>query len=108
MYNTEQREHYWNIDILRCTACIAVVGLHTIAREVSCYDMALYLFCCFAVPMFFMISGYLQCGRQADYRQAFKKIFHTLRLIVIWSGIVSMVEKWLFPDGAKFSWGGVF
>lgn len=44
-----------NIDLIKIAACIAVVGLHTFMP----HALALYYLCAFAVPVFFMVNGYL-------------------------------------------------
>ena len=42
----------YNIDLIRILACIAVVGLHTLPKDLSTTSAALYYFCGFAVPVF--------------------------------------------------------
>lgn len=46
-----------NIDLIRVLACAAVVGLHTIPKDLSVSTASLYYLCGFAVPFFFMTSG---------------------------------------------------
>lgn len=41
-----------NLDLLRIIACIAVVGLHTLQKDLSLFNCTLYYMCGFAVPAF--------------------------------------------------------
>ena len=47
-----------SIDLIRVIACVAVVGLHTFPKDLSLVTASLYYLCGFAVPFFFMSSGY--------------------------------------------------
>ncbi len=48
-----------NLDLLRFLACVAVVGLHISIKDLSAVNAVLYYLCGFAVPLFFMASGYM-------------------------------------------------
>ena len=52
------RQRNTNIDLVRIVACIAVVGLHTFPREQSVGTLLAYYLCGFAIPFFFMSSGF--------------------------------------------------
>lgn len=54
-----------NLDLVRILACVAVVGLHTVRLNGSFFYVALYNICGFAVPAFFMASGYMLLNRDA-------------------------------------------
>ena len=48
-----------NLDMVKIIACISVIGLHTSQKDISAFNAALYYLCGFAVPVFFMSSGYI-------------------------------------------------
>ena len=60
----KQKKRNDNIDLIKILACIAVVGLHTLRREVSVLNSFLYYLCGFAVPAFMMASGYFLLNRE--------------------------------------------
>lgn len=81
-----------NLDLLKIVACIAVVGLHTIQKE-SIVGSTIYYLCGFAIPVFFMASGYmLVCKSQATLKYVFRKIIAILRVVVLWNIILFVVE----------------
>lgn len=82
-----------NVDILRIMACAAVVGLHTVNKDASVANGFLYYLCGFAVPMFFMMSGYLLLNRSGGYSYKYvgHKILSICRLVVLWN-----VIYWLY------------
>lgn len=41
-----------NLDLLRIMGCMAVVGLHTLQKDLSIINSTLYYICGFAVPAF--------------------------------------------------------
>lgn len=51
------RQRNENIDLIRAMACLAVVGLHSFAKDEDISSWFYYL-CGFAVPFFFMASGF--------------------------------------------------
>ena len=75
-------ERNLNIDLAKCIACIGVVGLHGIGMA----NYTLYYLCSFAVPMFFMINGYLMFQKESvGFKYAGKKILSYLKLILCWN-----------------------
>lgn len=60
----EKGKRNTNLDAMRVLACMAVVGLHTISNSRSAVEMCFYLACGFAVPVFFMASGYTLLARE--------------------------------------------
>ena len=74
-----------NLDLVRILACVAVVGIHSVrVRDELFYNLAYYI-CCFAVPAFFMASGYTLLNRDC-VRPGYvvRKIVDLLRLAVCW------------------------
>ena len=51
------RQRNENIDLIRAMACLAVVGLHSFAKDEDISSWFYYV-CGFAVPFFFMASGF--------------------------------------------------
>lgn len=74
-------ERDYNIDFIKCIACIMVIGLHTIySSTMPVYNILWYL-CGLSVPLFFMVTGYLIIGSsKINYLYIQKKIFHILKL----------------------------
>ena len=67
-------ERNTNLDLMRILACIAVVGLHTLQKDLSVFNSSLYYMCGFAVPVFFMASGYILLNREYVYSIASKNV----------------------------------
>lgn len=85
-----------SIDIIKIVAMSLVICLHTTGlfrthAEWSLSDV-LYNSGVVAIPLFFMVSGYLLIGRtDVSYRYSFKKIFQIIRLVSILVGLL-----WLY------------
>lgn len=85
-----------SIDLIKIVAMSLVVCLHTV-RMVANPDypeisQVLYNCGVIAIPLFFMVSGYLLIGRQGVlYKYSFKKIFSILKFIFIFDLIT-----WVF------------
>lgn len=96
-----------NIDLLKIISCVSVIGLHSIPRTINNFNMALYLLCSFAVPVFYMTFGYQMSFRKnLSFKYCFGKILNLLGIIIIWNFVVSYIGVYLFPTGAPFSLGG--
>ena len=52
-----------NIDLIKLYACICVVALHTISKDLSSITTVIYYLSGVAVPLFFMSSGYFLLNR---------------------------------------------
>ena len=75
-----------NLDILKIMASIAVIGLHTVMQELSIFNSTLYYLCGFAVPIFFMVNGYLLLPRkEISAKYVFRKICTILKVVVLWN-----------------------
>lgn len=76
-----------NLDLIKCIACIAVVGLHAVGMT----NYTIYYFCDFGVPLFFMVNGYLLLSRdKADYSYAFRKILHIIKVVFLWNLLIAI------------------
>lgn len=79
-----------NIDLIKVIAMIFVMGLHSRCYfcEYPTHDFGYYLIhlvCGLAIPLFFMVSGYLLLGRDGntDYSYSFKKIYGIVKFVLI-------------------------
>ena len=78
---------------MRVLACMAVVGLHTISNKRSAVEMCFYLVCGFAVPVFFMASGYTLLSRErVGYGYVARKAGQLLGLAVGWHVLFWLLE----------------
>ena len=55
--NFDRQARDYNIDLFRILACIAVVGLHTLPKDLSAITAAFYFFLGVGVAVLFMSSG---------------------------------------------------
>ena len=82
-----------NIDIIRVISCVAVVGLHTFPKDLSIVTASLYYLSGFAVPFFFMSSGYFLLNRgELNYKYAGRKCVGIIRIIFFWNCILYAVK----------------
>lgn len=94
-----------NLDLLRIMACIAVVGLHTLHKDLSLINSSLYYLCGFAVPVFFMASGYTLLNRETvKFSYSIRKINSIIKLILIWDLIFGVVEIFFSYVNHNFNW----
>jgi surface polysaccharide O-acyltransferase-like enzyme len=86
------------LDYLKIIACFAVVVLHVTGMAPvpgSGYSLqdTLYYLAGFAVPVFFMVNGYLLLSKaELGYRYIFKKILTILAVVFSWNVII-FLEK---------------
>lgn len=74
-----------NMNMLKITACIAVVGLHTLQKDISLFNSVLYYLCGFAVPSFFMVGGYFLMNKTSvSMRYSLQKVLCILRIVILW------------------------
>lgn len=78
------------VDMLRVFSCCAVVGLHTFSRGVTPLASIMYYACGFAVPLFFMTSGFFLLNRGGvTYSYALRKIGRMITVICLWVAIAT-------------------
>jgi surface polysaccharide O-acyltransferase-like enzyme len=64
---------------------MAVVGLHTLKKDLSFVNLILYDTCGFAVPVFFASSGYILLNRDNNsITYSLKKILLILKAVIFW------------------------
>lgn len=86
--NEKKGRENW-IDLCKIISTLLVIFLHTInigiATNKKNFALLFYNIGVFAVPLFFMVNGYLQLGRIKNYKYAFKKIINILFVCFIWN-----------------------
>lgn len=83
----------YNLDLMKILACIAVVGLHTLQKDLSLLNASMYYMCGFAVPVFFMASGYILLNREISTpRYYIRKILNIFRVVTFWSVLYFLVH----------------
>ena len=84
-----------SISLLKVMACLAVLALHT-QRNVylgEIYNPALYYFSRFAIPIFFLVNGYLILRKKRTAKYLIKKSMQMIFLVAIWSIIYSILKR---------------
>lgn len=83
----------YNIDLLKITACAAVVGLHTFQKDLSLLNSTLYYLCGFAIPIFFMCSGaFLLNKNEVPFKYSLRKICTVLRVVILWNILIVLAR----------------
>lgn len=86
-----------NLDLLKVIACVGVVLLHTEMdgfKETGSWNFSTYLYYLgtYAIPLFFMVNGYLLLGKkEITYSYILQKVKWILITVLSWTLIV-----WLF------------
>ena len=82
-----------NIDLIKLYACICVVALHTISKDLSSITTVIYYLSGVAVPLFFMSSGYFLLNRgEISIKYSIHKIIGIFRIVVLWNLIFYGLE----------------
>ena len=85
-----------NLDVIRLMACIAVVGLHTFKCDISCFNSVLYYLCGYAIPVFFMSSGYILLNRnKIEFQYCVNKAFNILGVVIAWNTLL-FIAKFIY------------
>lgn len=87
-----------NIDLIKILAMFGVIGLHTLGGGNTSFSTTLYETCVFAVPLFFMCSGYILINRDTltiNY-SVFKslRIIRFLLIISLFVWVLSSIFRW--------------
>ena len=92
-----QKKRNVNLDLLKVMSIIAVVGLHAFYDMPGAAGKILYCLCSFAVPVFFMCSGYVILTRgYVDWVYSLRKTAKIAFLIFMWNAIVFLIH--FVPD----------
>ena len=86
-----KKRELW-VDLLKIICAFLVIILHAVSYGIWEKDLSpstiIYYIGTFAIPLFFMISGYLQLRKDnIDYKYVFKKIKKILIVVVCWNFI---------------------
>lgn len=90
------RERNLSIDVVKIIAMFGVICLHTtrgfMSSQGTAYSLASFLYksAVISIPLFFVVSGYLQLGRDITWKYVIKKIWHIVRYMLIF-----IVSLWL-------------
>lgn len=106
----QHKQRNISIDLIKILAMFAVIGLHTFKASYGWRTAnILYESCVIAIPLFFMVSGYLLLGRtNIDYRYAFRKIGGIVKFIFIIATVIWLVMSFKLYEISPILWGKIF
>ena len=82
-----KRQH--DIDLMKFIACLMVVLLHGIEPGEG-MQQTIYLLGSYAIPLFFLINGYLLTDKTIDLSFANARCFRYLKFITLWALLLSI------------------
>lgn len=74
-----------NIDLIRALSCIGVLGLHCFQEHLMSINLIIYRLCGFAIPMFFVTSGYFLVLTKHDIKNCLRRISKVCVIIILWN-----------------------
>lgn len=74
-----------SIDLIKFIACILIVVLHAITPSEDVLQESVYLLGTYAIPLFFMVNGYLRRDKQFTFSFAWKMTVRYVKFIAIWT-----------------------
>lgn len=83
------RQRELSIDVLKIASIFAVVALHTQRNSQAgiVFNPILYYGARFAMPIFFMLNGYLMFSKtEFSFNYYKKKIINIVRVLILWGG----------------------
>ena len=82
-----------NIDLIKIIAMFCVIGLHSTYSYVDTYmGNILYRTSVIAIPLFFMVSGYLVLAKKdVNYNYIFRKCFGIIKYVFLITTVVWIV-----------------
>ncbi len=84
-------EREYDVDLLKFIACLMVVVLHGIEPgEAYSMQQAVYLLGSFAIPLFFLVNGYLLADKRIDLPFANARCLRYFKFIVVWAVLISL------------------
>ena len=73
-----------------------MIGLHTYGVEIEFPNSIVYYLCGFAVPCFFMASGYFLLNRgKVDAKYSIRKIVRLTKVVISWNLIYALLKLML-------------
>lgn len=94
------------LDMLKLLSCVAVIGLHTLNTSARPVIALMYQLCAFAVPCFFLSSGYVLLNRKSvSYGYCLSKLLRILRVVAVWHILYYLIALlWgVLVDGQSLS-----
>ena len=92
-----------SLDVLKILACFSVVILHVFGRDPNILNSVFYYIATFAIPIFFMVNGYLLINKKdITYNYVLKKILKILLIVIFWNiilsiGVIVIKHEWRNP-----------
>ena len=82
-----------SLDLIKLIASVLVVNLHSInPSDNDIMQECVYLIGTFAIPIFFLVNGYLRANKDFSIRFTLKVILRYFRFILIWAIILSFIQ----------------
>lgn len=106
----QYKQRNLSIDLIKIIAMFAVIGLHTFKASYGWRTANIfYESCVIAIPLFFMVSGYLLLGRtNIDYRYALRKIGGIVKFIFIIATVFWLAKSYILFEISPILWGKIF
>lgn len=80
-----------SLDVLKILACFSVVILHVFGRKMNIGNSMIYYMATFAIPIFFMVNGFLLMNKEViTYQYVMKKIIRMIVVIIVWNIIIAL------------------
>lgn len=80
-----KKKREYGLDLLKVLACFLIVAIHTIDCNLGIANRIIQLFTVFAIPMFFLINGYLMFAKkEITYKYALKRVGKILLIAFLW------------------------
>ena len=71
-----------SLDVLKVLSCFSIVALHIFGRKNNLLNGIVYYISTFAIPIFFMVNGFLLMRKkEISYKYIVKKIYKILKII---------------------------
>ena len=93
--STKYKREAW-LDFIKIIAIMLVVNLHTVCyglnKNILSPHLFIYYIGTFAIPLFFMVNGYLQLRREVTYEYILTKIIKIIYVAFIWNLIIVLLR----------------
>ena len=107
----KNKREIW-LDYIKALAIFLVLVLHTIRFGINDNSFSIglifYYFGTIAIPLFFMVNGYLQLRREITYKYVFKKIFKILFVALSWNFLFAFLNLVLYGGIENFFYNTFF
>lgn len=80
-----------SLDVLKVLSCFSIVALHIFGRKNNLLNGIVYYISTFAIPIFFMVNGFLLMRKkEISYKYIVKKIYKILKIIFFWNILLAV------------------